>query len=846
MRLLVLLAWRRFVADRRRSVLVVSLLAVPLLVGVLLATLMRTAEVPIEDRVEAIFGQSAAVVIPRGDVAEESLAGQRQRLASLLPGVAVEPEVNASGNLSVGDRAADVFIYGLAPVPAHQGRFTMDRGRLPASLGEIALSRTVARALQVKLGDHVTVVADGAAKRVVGVAVVPLDTTRSFAVELPEANSGRTPSDSAQGGRGPSMVLWHLPVLTDSQTASLEADQERWRLQTRARQTELLAEDFGADGGTSEQTLLVVAATLVALFLVALIIVATYLVMIGSLRREQRVLASVGASRRQRRLILAVHGGLAGICAAIIGIALGLLGAKLAAPAVGRQVQQVWDSIRPPWTIVAGLGLAVALIPGGAAIAVSRGAGSLDPNPTARRKRPPIIVASLFAAGAIVAFMGAVTGLVGLIVAAVPPAIVGASLALNRMVRRVQIGDRHQMIARLAVRLTQEAPARVTAVATVVMTLVVVLGLTLAFYGGMSVTAVKSYVPAGPRGSLLVYATSQLRPDTAAAVAEELKRPVVRLAVAVPPPPPSSEPMSGWGTFAVRTPFDTCMSGSNGSASAADRCRLQTDYWADQTLIFVVDAAGLEAVIGRGLSSDERDAFADGEIVSTDSRLVESGRLTIINGLSGATESASGRVLTMAPQRFRNHPNAFVSAAGLARLGGVEQPDEGLWYAPPGQEISAVAEAKIRALISNDVGAGRFLLQVERGSDVVRVLLAMLTAGLGVIGIVAAGLGSLTVALAGRELRPVMSALAAIGVTRRQRVAMATRYAVVVVGLGLAAGSALLVVLAPSIAIAARVPFSWWAPLGVTAIDAMALAAAWATAHRTGAAIGTITRRDLE
>jgi hypothetical protein len=732
-------------------------------------------------------------------------------------------------------------------VPAHEGRFVIDQGRLPNSLGEIALSKKVAEALQVKLGEQVNVTAGGPPRRVVGVVVVPLDTTRSFAVELPEANSRQTPSDPTHVDHGSSLVLWHVPALTGSQASALEADQERWRLQTRARQAELLAEDFGANGRTSEQTLLVVAGTLVTLFLVGLIVVAAYLVMVESLRREQRVLAAVGASRRQRRLILAVQGGLTGLCAAVLGIALGLLGAQLAAPVVGSQVQQVWDVIRPPWAVVAGLGLVVAVVPGTAAIAVSRRDLTVDVNSTTTvRKRPPILAASLLAAGAFVASVGAATGLVGLIVAAVLPVMVGAALAINTMIPRWQVGDRSPMIARLAVRLTQEAPARVTAVGTVVMTLVVVLGLTLTFYGGMSVTAVRTYVPAGPEGSILVYATSQPRPDTAAVVAAELDRPVVRLAVAVPPPPPSSEPMSGWGAFTVKSPFDKCVAGTGGGGSAADQCHRQTDYWAEQTLIFVADTAGVEAVLGRDLSAEERDAFNDGEIVSSDSRLVESGQLTVVNGLSGTTESMSGRALTVASRQFRNHPNVFVSAAGLARLGGVEQPNEELWYAPPGKEVGAVVEARIRALISNDIGEGRFLLQVERGSNVVRVLLTMLIAGLGVIGAVAAGLGALTVALAGQELRPVMSSLAATGMTQRQRVAVATRYAVMVVSLGLVAGSALLVVLAPLTSMAARAPFSWWSPLGVMAVGMMALVAAWATARRTGAAIGSITRRDLE
>lgn len=873
------LAWRLATRSLRvawgRSLLVVALLAVPLAAALVALTLRQSAELPIETRVEAVMGQASAVLVhPSLTVtpSAESIARAETELgAALGRSIRLEAEVGGGVPLRVSDREVDTYLYGLAESKLHDGLFTVLEGSWPSGPDSVALSESAAALTGAQVGDSVALGDEPRSRATVsGIAAIPTDRARKFmfadpdlALSLVKAGQDE-PQVAAQEDRAGTVVWYPESDLTGAELRTLSGS-ESWQVKSRSYvRSQLEADQSSSVGGTDEVKTLIVAvfgALMIELFM---LVVAIYMVMIGSLRREFALLAVVGSSPRQRTRILIIQGILTGVAASAVAIAVAWVAALAAAPYVARRSNQVWDRIHPDWQLSLLLLGVAALTPPLAAWACGRvdAKNVLACVVGVEQNRVPgrALVLSAWAAsvvgGALVIF-GAVARLGGFTFLGAVVMTVAAALWLRRLLG-VAGGrsDGGSILRRLARRLASLYPARSATVAGVVGSLLVVFGLVLTSYGGMSVQALRSYVPATPEGSLFLYAESRVSPATVAAVEAELgDAPLVQMGLALgprPAQPPGQEPYTGWGAIEVASPFSRCLNGQGpepGEGRTPAGCSIETGFpelYQSPTL-HTIDATGLSTAIGRPLTAREKRDFADGVVMVTDDRLLADGRVRLDS--PGAGRQVAGEFPASALQArspYTAMPNAFVAAEALSDIGGEVAPNQVAWFAPVrGEAITDELESRIRAMVSAEIGSGSYLLDVERGSPVAGIMQRMIAAGIAAMIFIAAGLALLIISLAAREMRPVMTALASAGTDKKTRAKVAGMHAVHVVGLGLAVAAVVLAVAMPAVLVTLRLPVSYWPILGLGGAGAASLLVALVAGRVMGSRIGELSRSEL-
>ncbi len=97
-------------------------------------------------------------------------------------------------------------------------------------------------------------------------------------------------------------------------------------------------------------------ATTLAMALVGLIAAAGFVVVAQRRQRQLGLLAAIGATERHLRLVMVANGAIVGVVAAVVGIALGVLGWIVAAPAVEVAVNHRIDRFDLPWALIAECG----------------------------------------------------------------------------------------------------------------------------------------------------------------------------------------------------------------------------------------------------------------------------------------------------------------------------------------------------------------------------------------------------------------------------------------------------------------------------------------------------------
>jgi putative ABC transport system permease protein len=115
------------------------------------------------------------------------------------------------------------------------------------------------------------------------------------------------------------------------------------------------------EGVVAAVTVLVVAT--VGLLLVALIAAASFVVIAHRRMRQLGMLAAIGATRKQLRLVTLTNGTLVGTVAAIVGAAVGFAGWAVAAPFVEDAVGYRIDQFQAPWWLIAS-GMLLAILAG--------------------------------------------------------------------------------------------------------------------------------------------------------------------------------------------------------------------------------------------------------------------------------------------------------------------------------------------------------------------------------------------------------------------------------------------------------------------------------------------------
>jgi hypothetical protein len=310
-------AWRLFRREWRQQLLVLGLLTVAVAATIWGAGVATNTPPP----ATATFGTAtAAISLPGTDPHLAALVAQIQRRYG--PVDVIENQALSTGSTqSVELRAQN---------PA--GRFgrpllALDSGHYPAGPGQVALTSQVASLYNLRTGS--TWHADGRSWLVTGIVENPADLNDEFALAAPGQVTAPTqvtvllnaPSGAGQNQNqitlGPP-----LPIF-----AGLPADA-----------TVSLASQSG-HGGISPATVVLVVAVL-GLVLIGLVSVAGFTVMAQRRLRALGMLAALGATERNVRLVMTANGAAVGLTAAVIGALLGF-GAWLAyVPSLQQQGRQ--------------------------------------------------------------------------------------------------------------------------------------------------------------------------------------------------------------------------------------------------------------------------------------------------------------------------------------------------------------------------------------------------------------------------------------------------------------------------------------------------------------------------
>jgi putative ABC transport system permease protein len=215
------------------------------------------------------------------------------------------------------------------------------QGHYPSGAGQVAVTSGIAQTLRVRIGSVLTL--PGHQQRVTGIVEDPSDLTDQFVL---------VPPSSA----GPAQ---EVTVLLNASPAAFSAfkdgfgSQLAWQARGASTQGAVAA---GALGGVT-----------VLMVLVSLVAAAAFTVMAARRQRQLGMLAAIGATRKQLRMVMVASGGLTGVIGAITGAVIGLAAWFAAAPHLQAFAGHRIDRFDVPWGLVAaGMLLAIATAVGAA------------------------------------------------------------------------------------------------------------------------------------------------------------------------------------------------------------------------------------------------------------------------------------------------------------------------------------------------------------------------------------------------------------------------------------------------------------------------------------------------
>jgi putative ABC transport system permease protein len=205
------------------------------------------------------------------------------------------------------------------------------RGSYPTGPGEVAVTDGVAELLELDIGS--TLALDGQRRTVVGIVENPRKLSDEFALVSP----------SSAGAAN------YVTVLVDAPEESVESFFGQGRNPPPA-----LAETqiWGNDNPEAEP-LAIFSVTTVFLLLASLIAAAGFAVVAQRRLRQLGMLAAIGATEKQLRLVLLANGAIVGAIAALLGATVGLAAWVVFAPTLESAVDHRIDRLSLPWWLIA-------------------------------------------------------------------------------------------------------------------------------------------------------------------------------------------------------------------------------------------------------------------------------------------------------------------------------------------------------------------------------------------------------------------------------------------------------------------------------------------------------------
>ena len=246
------------------------------------------------------------------------------------------------------------------------GLLALRRGSYPTGAGQVAVTDGVARLLQLELGS--TLALDGHRRTVVGIVENPRKLSDEFALVTP----------SSAGAAD------YVRVLADSSDESLDS----FFGSIPDEGSPLAGTQIVGDDHPEAPTLAMFSVTTVFLLLASLVAAAGFAVVAQRRLRQLGMLAAVGATEKQQRLVLLANGAIVGAIAAVAGTIVGVVAWVVFAPTLESAIDHRIDRLSLPWWLIALTVLLAVLGATGAAWWPARAAARL-PVVHALSGRPP-------------------------------------------------------------------------------------------------------------------------------------------------------------------------------------------------------------------------------------------------------------------------------------------------------------------------------------------------------------------------------------------------------------------------------------------------------------------------
>jgi putative ABC transport system permease protein len=264
--------------------------------------------------------------------------------------------------VSVPGSAQTVEYRAMNPDGPYSGpMLALVRGRYPAGTGQVAVTSGVAQTLQVDLGSVLSL--PGHRQRVTGIVENPSDLKDEFALVPPSA-AGRAQE---------------ITILLDASPAAFSAFRDTFHGQLMWQARGANTQGAVAAGALGAITVLMV--------LVSLVAAAAFAVIAARRQRQLGILAAVGATRKQLRMVMVAGGALVGVIAAVTGAIVGLAAWFAAAPHLEAFAGHRIDRFAVPWYLVV-LGMLLAILTAAAAAWWPARAASRVPVVSALSARP--------------------------------------------------------------------------------------------------------------------------------------------------------------------------------------------------------------------------------------------------------------------------------------------------------------------------------------------------------------------------------------------------------------------------------------------------------------------------
>jgi putative ABC transport system permease protein len=326
-------AGRMFRREWRQQLLVVTLLTVAVTAAIGSITIAYNA-VPADD---GDFGSANQVLTFDGSDPHKLQAGLDSAKKSFgTIDVIGHRSVQVPGSVETLDYRSQV------PGGAFGGELlALRRGSYPVGPGQVAVTDGVAESLRLEIGS--TLALDGRRRTVVGIVENPSKLSDEFALVSPSSAS-------------PDLV----DLLVGARSASRSTESFYRSQGDRSHSAFTGSMIRGSDVSGAVDTLAMFSVATVFLLLASLVAAAGFAVVAQRRLRQLGMLAAVGATEKQLRLVLLTNGAVVGALAALIGTIAGLALWVVFAPTLESAVDHRIDRLGLPWALIAmAVGLAI-------------------------------------------------------------------------------------------------------------------------------------------------------------------------------------------------------------------------------------------------------------------------------------------------------------------------------------------------------------------------------------------------------------------------------------------------------------------------------------------------------